>query len=325
MSTVAVDVTQVVELACRAPSVHNTQPWRWRFDGRAVELRADHARQLRVSDPAGRNLVISCGAALHHALVAAAGLGFTASVARLPDPGDPDLLARVELRPDRRPTPADTSLLEALRDRRTDRRRFTSWPVPEEQLVTLAEHASRRGARVLPLTGVTARRTVERLIDRAVAAQVAEPALAEEQRAWTTASPTGGIPASSLPPQDHPEERRDRFERRTPRAMADARVVASDQVLAFCTARDDTAARLDVGETLSSVWLRAQQIGLSLVPLSQVIEVEPTRRALRHDVFLDMAEPQLLARVGWLELHRHPLPATPRRPLTDVLDLAPGS
>lgn len=316
---------EVVRLACRAPSVHNTQPWHWWAYGSTIELRADRSRQLQVSDPAGRNLVISCGAALHHALVAAAGLGWDVSVEQVPDPTDPDLLAVVKLRHHRRPTPAELDLVEALESRRTDRRRFTSWPVPEGHLARLAEHASGRRARVLPLTGAAARATVERLIEEAIDAQSADPAFAEEQRSWTTGTGPTGIPRSSLPPQDHRAERRDRFERRTAGTPVDGRVATSDQVMAICTARDDAGSWLEVGGTLSAIWLHAQQMGLSLVPLSQVIEVEGTRLALRRHVFFDMAEPQLLARVGWLEVSRSPLPPTPRLPLADVLTVAAPS
>lgn len=65
-------VRAVVELARRAPSVHNTQPWIWRNTSYGVDLLADQSRHLAVSDPTGRNLVISCGCALHHAQVVAA-------------------------------------------------------------------------------------------------------------------------------------------------------------------------------------------------------------------------------------------------------------
>jgi hypothetical protein len=312
----------VVALACRAPSVHNTQPWQWRVDGTAITLRADRTRQLDVSDPDGRNLTISCGAALHHALVAAAGLGWEATLTRLPDPSDPDLLAVVDLLRPRVPTRAELDLLDALESRQTDRRRFTSWPVPEQHLVRLAERAPRRGARVLPLTGAGARSVVERLIEEAIDVQAADPAYATEQRRWTRGTGSSGIPASALPPQTRPGERRDRFQRQAPGATSDRRVVASDQVIAVCTGPDDVHAWLDAGETLSAIWLYAHEIGLSLVPLSQVIEVATTREALRHEVFFDMAQPQVLARVGWLEISRRPLPSTPRRPLSDVLDVA---
>ncbi|MET0840461.1 MAG: hypothetical protein ABWY19_16895, partial [Marmoricola sp.] len=88
---------QVVVLACRAPSVHNTQPWQWRIAGQTIELYADRTRQLPVADPEGRNLVISCGAALHHAGESARALGLDAAVEPLPDPADPDLLATIRL------------------------------------------------------------------------------------------------------------------------------------------------------------------------------------------------------------------------------------
>ena len=90
-------------------------------------------------------------------------------------------------------------------------------------------------------------------------------------------------------------------------------------MLAICTSTDTPAAWLDAGETLSALWLRATRDGLSLVPLSQVIEVEETRASLRSSVFYDMAQPQLLVRVGWQEITRPPQPSSPRRPVDDVV------
>ncbi len=87
---------RIVEVASKAPSVHNTQPWRWRGGGHTLELYADRTRQLARTDPLGRNLTISCGAALHHAQVAAGALGWGPAVIRHPDPDRPDLLARMD-------------------------------------------------------------------------------------------------------------------------------------------------------------------------------------------------------------------------------------
>ena len=77
---------ELVSLAIRAPSVHNTQPWAWRIGPDSIELYADESRRLGAADPTGRNLVISCGAALHHLRVAARASGLLPVVARLPDP-----------------------------------------------------------------------------------------------------------------------------------------------------------------------------------------------------------------------------------------------
>ena len=93
------EIRNILELARRAPSVHNTQPWRWRIDGRLLQLRADRSRQLRVADPLGRNFMISCGCALHHAVVGAGALGWRASVDLLPERAEPDVVARLHLVP----------------------------------------------------------------------------------------------------------------------------------------------------------------------------------------------------------------------------------
>ena len=77
--------------ALRAPSVHNTQPWRWRIDNAdgVVELYADRGRHLSATDPEGRDLLISCGAALDHLVVALTHAGLQATIRRFPDPETP--------------------------------------------------------------------------------------------------------------------------------------------------------------------------------------------------------------------------------------------
>src|SRR4051812_22357907 len=85
----------IVEKACRAPSLHNSQPWRWIFKCGTLSLFADHSRVGTHTDSTGREVVLSCGAALDHLQVAAAAAGWQLTVARYPDPHDHDHLASV--------------------------------------------------------------------------------------------------------------------------------------------------------------------------------------------------------------------------------------
>ena len=311
--------SRVIGLACRAPSVHNTQPWLWRIRPDHIELRADRRRQLPVSDPDGRNLVISCGAALHHAMVAAGGLGWTTEAVRFPVPEDPDLVAEIRLDPGRI-TPAAADLLHALEDRRTDRRRFTSWPVPEERLAHLAGTADDTGAHVLPLVDPADRFTADLLIDRAISAQQRDEALAEEQRRWIDHSPVDGVPRASIPDDGRSRDRREnRFTPVIDSVAPRTTVEGSDGLLAICTSDDTPLSWLHTGEALSRLWLKATIAGLSVVPLSQPIEHAESRAALHRQLFAGMALPQLLVRIGWQEISRRSLPRTPRRPLEDVL------
>lgn len=158
-------LTEVLELALRAPSVRNTQPWGWRIaTPTTLELYADTSRQLTGADPDGRDLAISCGAILHHAVTAAECLGLTTRVVLAP-PSAP-LVATVHVAPGSAPADAAQGLA-ALAERCTDRRRFTTWPVPDRRLHELAEGASEWGAEVVPLVGRVTRSRVELLMSRA--------------------------------------------------------------------------------------------------------------------------------------------------------------
>ena len=318
---------RVIELACRAPSVHNSQPWRWRVvDAATIELYADHRRQLQVSDPSGRNLALSCGAAVHHSIVAAQALGLTAAVDLMPSSDDENLLARIRLSSGTRTDRALESL-QALEERCTDRRRFTSWPVPDSRLAHLATASSGWGAFVIPITDVTTRFRAEELLKRALHLQGMDPRFAEEQRAWIDPSRVEGIPmANASPPATgRPPSRPNRFASASDAEAAEAadaaRVVEnSDGLVAICSAADDQQSWLKAGQALSALWLQATHDGLSLVPLSQVVEVEETRQSLHQDVFDGLAQPQILARIGWSETTRTPLGRSRRRPVDDVIE-----
>ena len=79
-------VEMMVELACRAPSVHNSQPWKWSYADGYVDLHTDRTRLLSTIDPTGRQLTISCGAALDHLEKAATTFKWATEVELLPQP-----------------------------------------------------------------------------------------------------------------------------------------------------------------------------------------------------------------------------------------------
>lgn len=311
---------KIVELATRAPSVHNTQPWRWRGGPDSLELYADRSRQLVVSDPDGRNLVISCGVALHHAQVAAVALGWSATVTRFPDPDQTDLLARLALATGTPPRHA-SELLEAIDKRCTDRRRFTSWPVPDEQLTHLAAQASSQGAHALPLTDVSERFHAELLINRAIDDQHDNQLVMREQQSWLDHGTFDGVPTAVLPAPVPRSRRLSRFTTGLVDDMGGREVEVSDGLVVLCAPTDDPAAWLTAGEGLSAIWLAATIEGLSVVPISQVIEVAETRTAFQLGVLGGLARPLIVIRVGWQAISRRQLPRTPRRPVSEVLEL----
>ena len=134
----------VLTLATRAPSVHNSQPWHWRVGPSTLNLYADSSRHLPRTDPDRRDMLLSCGAGLHHCTVALAAIGWRAKIHRLPDPSEPGHLAAVEVVA-QSPGELDVTLAAAIARRRTDRRTYSPWPVPWGDIALMGARAARAG------------------------------------------------------------------------------------------------------------------------------------------------------------------------------------
>jgi nitroreductase len=283
--------------AGRAPSILNTQPWRWRLEPDRLDLFAERSRRLPVTDPQGRMLTISCGAALHHARTALAAAGWAVHVVRLPDPDQPDLLATVAVTGPAPVSVASTRLAEAIPARHTDRRPVSETPLLDEHLNAIVA-AARAEANLHVLTHgqVPALATA---VSRAAAVQADDPRVRAELAYWTGASaPTGtGLPVDVLP--DHPAQTtvpgRD-FGRTGTLPVGAGHDRAAVYALLFGAA-DDPVSWLRGGEALSAAWLTATTLGVSVVPLSDVVEVAHTRLMLRH-LLAGLGCPHLVLRLG---------------------------
>ncbi len=310
-------VRSAVELATRAPSVHNSQPWRWRIGDRTVHLYADVQRWLPVTDADGRDLLVSLGAVLHHLRVALAASGLRATVHRFPNPDEPDHVAAVELRP-RVPAEPDLGLAAAIVARRSDRRRYSDWEVPSLLVTELISRAAEQGATLRPMTAGGARARIEQAVMAAAAAHAALPAYHTETVLWTgRVASDDGVPVANL--------LRGVEGNGTNRLFPSGTVAQQDQdtldgglLAVLGTASDDRLSQLRAGEALSAVLLYATQAGLATCPLSEILEVEATRTALRDEVLEGTLSPQLLLRFGWAP--PAPLPATPRLPVDATID-----
>jgi nitroreductase len=316
-------VNAALERAARqailAPSVHNTQPWRFVVRPGEFEVRADFNRQLNVIDPDARELIISCGAALFNVRVSLAAAGYGTSVRRLPDPTHPDLLARVW------PLGASSAVASlAVLDReivrrQTNRRRYAPDPVPPRIIDTIVRAAEDCSARLILLADTADRDAVARLSRVAEERQILDPAYRAELRKWTT-DETGrrdGVRALTVPRvgADSPDAGLRDFDTRGSGFLpAETGSIADDCLLVLGTDQDDPAAWLAAGEALQHVLLEITRLGYAASPLSQVTE-DPSTRADLLAMLLRPVHPQVLLRVGLAP----PAPGSSRRPLSDVL------
>jgi hypothetical protein len=309
-----------MELAVRAPSLHNSQPWRWVADGGVLELFADPTRIGRSTDHTGREVLISCGAVLDHFRVAMAAAGWEAQVDRFPNPNNRDHLATLEFRQMDFVTDAHRARAEAIGRRRTDRLPFAAparWDLFEPVL----------------------RQTVDATVaDLDVIPDDSRPQLADASRLnaelrrydssyhaelewWTGHSDSSqGIPESALASET--EAKRVDVARDFPSGgQAERRAdVGRDEskILVLSTYDDSRGYALGCGEVLSTVLLECTMASLATCTLTHMIEVHASREIVRR-LTGRIAEPQALIRVGTAP--QTEAPPTPRRPVSEVLEI----
>jgi nitroreductase len=316
------EVERAVSFGVRAPSIHNTQPWRWVYHPGVLELYADRSRQLPALDPDGRSMVLSCGAALELARLGFAAAGWRTEVDRLPDPGQPDLLARI--RPVRRTAVQPTTVVRAraAERRHTERRPFLVEPVAEEEIRSLLAAARGTGVYAYAVQRADEQLDLAVVFSWADAVETSDPAYRAELAHWTRAGDApDGVPAAAVPhlPAGSP--------RHTDVAVRDFEagmtggqplVELVDErplyVVLFSTA-DDRAAQLRAGEAYARISVEAERLGLASSAMTQAVDLPAVRERFR--MLMGWPDhPQMVLRVG------HPQSPTPRptgrRPLTAV-------
>jgi nitroreductase len=323
MSHTIVDTTVIksaVHRACRAPSFHNSQPWRWVLADGILRLYLDRNHLVPI-DLSGRQALLSCGAALDHVQVAMAAAGWYSHVDRLPNPNDSSHLASLTFTSMATVTPGHHRRADAIVVRHTDRLPFTAptgWNLFVEALEARLEDAD---AYVDTIDTSDRERLAEasELID---ILHLYDSAYHAELN-WRTSpyAVNDGIPKSALvsaterhrvdvgrsfPASGHqnrrPEIRQDRA-----------------QILVI-SARDETTYDiLRCGETLSKVLLEATMAGMATCTVTHLTEQKATSNVV--SALTGRALPQVLIRVGLAPALEDPPPPTPRRPLSDVFTL----
>jgi hypothetical protein len=321
---------EAVAAATRAPSVHNTQPWRFRIGDGRIECYADFTRQLTVLDPTRRQLYVSCGAALHHLTVALRAAGYDSEVQLAADDenprpaGEAGPVATVVVTPGSPATAADVALAAAINERHTQREPFAERKVEHRTLAQLRQAAEAEAAWLAILDSREDQITLAVLLSHADQAELSNPDYQRELQNWRRSEPsTDGIPTSALPSDTgarHSEVIVRDFtaggEQSASPLDPNAPPPPDERpaLVILGTDADTPSQWIHAGQALSAVLLQATTQGLRASMLGQVIDLPATRAQLRTELRL-IGEPQMVLRIGYGPA----APATPRRPLTEII------
>ncbi len=317
-------IRNAVTLACRAPSLHNSQPWRWVADGTRLQLWADPRHSMPGTDHTGRELLLSCGAVLDHLRVAMAAAGWDSVTERFPSEGRPDHLATLGFLAVEHVTAECRLRADAIRRRRTDRlpmRAPAAWPtlhsdlrravIPYDVLLDVVAEEMRPGL-------AEASRLTEQLRRN-------DTSYLTELRWWTSPFESNGehVPESAL--LSSSEAARVDVARAFPPVGGGHRRAAIDhdhsKIVVLSTHHGDTNLEvLRCGEALSAVLLECTAAGMATCTLTHMTEVSPSRDIIRQ-VTGTTGQPQVLIRVGRSPDDLPHAELTARRPVDDVLEV----
>lgn len=318
-------VESAVEAAVWAPSVHNTQPWSFAVAGDEINIRADTERRLPFQDPAGREMLISIGAAVCNIRLAVAALGYDPIVRLLPDPDRPVLLATVRLGARTDPDEHTRMLHAEIPRRRTHRGAFHDVPIPRNFADALAAEARAEGVRFTAVRSEAGVRVLAALTRAAHEVQMHDRTLSLEVLRW--ARPPGTARKDGVPPDAYPR-RPDRTDPDFPQReysrdhlwgyerLPSLNGPASPGLVAVLSTGDDTHGDwLRTGQALQRVLLFASAYGVRAAFHTQALEMYHLREFVRQEL-LDGEYPQMIMRLGVTDERS----GTIRRPLSEVVE-----
>ncbi|MFB7506894.1 Acg family FMN-binding oxidoreductase [Streptomyces broussonetiae] len=318
-------VTALVAEACAAPSLHNAQPWAFRYlrDLGVLRLYADPGRALPQTDPENRGLHLGCGAALFNLRVASAAAGLAPVVRLLPDPAHPEFLAETHLPGPGAPDGQLARLQSAIHRRHSSRAPYRDEPIPAVVRDRLYEAARAEDAQLV-FPGAWHVRSILELVRDAEGRETLAPEVREEVERWAHAEATDraeavdGIPAVAFGPRRRGTAAlvRDFAVGRPVSGRGWASFEKNPNIALLGTAHDEPADWLRAGQALERVLLRATADGLVTSLTSQPLEWPEFRWVVR-DPASAMAHVQMVIRLGYGPEG----PASPRRPVADLLDV----
>ncbi|SFG73257.1 hypothetical protein SAMN02787118_12731 [Streptomyces mirabilis] len=318
-------VSELVAEAAAAPSLHNAQPWTFRFlrDSAVLHLYADLQRTLPRTDPDKRGLHLGCGAALFNLRVAAAAAGLAPVVRLLPDPGDATLLAEVGLRGSAPPDETLARLHPAISRRHSSRLPFRDEEIPVGVAERLCDAAQAEGAQLL-FPGAWHVKSILELVQDAEGREALDSGVLGETAQWARTEPSGtlgapdGIPAEAFGPRQRGTAAsvRDFAAGRPMPGRGWASFEKNPHIAVLGTARDEPADWLRAGQALERVLLQATTDGLVASVTSQPLEW-PELRWTARDPLSGMVHVQMVLRLGYGP-EGHP---SPRRPVAELLDI----
>ncbi len=298
-----------------APSLHNTQPWKFIVRGDEIRVLADRTRHLKVADPDARELYISVGCALENLQTAATYFGLNTSITYFPDPNDEVWVATLSCRENGyTPSLGDDELFHAITLRHTNRQIYTQKPLTERDIARLRASLHEPDITLQLTEDAELKQRIDSLLISADLTQFANPDYRDELNHWISqgefgyrwlVARMGQLATTYLNNHQKP-------------VKPEANVVLNAPLLALLsTTTNDRRAQIKAGQVFERIALNATALNIGIQPLSQILQVNELKPELSKLFTGAAAFPQMTFRLGYVDIAED---ATPRKEVNTVVN-----
>ncbi len=290
----------LLNYAILAPSLHNTQPWKFTVRGSEVRVLVDRNRQLRVADPDARELYISVGCALENILTAATYFGLSTALTYFPDPKDEIGVATIIFEDvGSKASLADQERFHAIPLRHTNRQTYANKPLNERDVQHLQACLNEKNVTLTVTDDPVTKQEIDSLVISADITQFADPDYRDELNNWISQGEFGyrwliarmGQLAATYIDSHHKPTK------------ANADIVLNAPLLGLLsTSSNDRLAQIQTGQVFERIALNATTLNIGLQPLSQILQVSDLKPAVSKLFPGAAAAPQMAFRLGYTDV-----------------------
>lgn len=317
------DLEVIARYGIKAPSGHNTQPWKFSFGENKIYVHPDFSRALPVVDSDNHALYISLGCAVENMVIAASRYGYRAGVSlEEPEGGKPFI--EISLSADEA-IPKD-ELVAYIDKRQSTRNEYEDKAVPDSDLESLKNSFDFEGINVLLLTGGEGRDRLEPLIIEGSNRQFQNKKFVEELVKWIRFSnknaraKADGLWAKCLGLPNIPRFMGKFVMKYLMSAKSEAKrwkklIDATAGFALFTADRNDAAHWIRLGRAFQRFALTATKLTISHAHVNMPCEEVEVRQKLAEEFRLGSKHPLLLIRFGYSEK----MPYSLRRDFDEVV------
>ena len=314
------DFIQIASYASKAPSGHNTQPWKFHITDSTITVLPNLDVALPVVDRNNRELFISLGCAIENLCIAASYFGYTNHIIECS-------IEAIILELTKNALTIEDSLFHQIEKRQTNRNIYNGNKISDGILQQLQSIPKENGIQFY-FTEINTpfANTITQYIMKGNEIQMADIAFKNELLSWmrfnkkqVEATHNGlSYLVFGNPPLPRILARPivSLFLKPNAQNKSDRKKIDSSSHFVVCTTKQDTIEEwINLGRTLQRFLLKVTEIGISYAFLNQPCEVAALAFDLREKLPVNKEHPTLIMRIGYAKQ----IPYSPRKKIETLL------